>query len=55
MKQKAQAWLDMAKDRGVAVEEMNELRNKVSDLTELVAKLMEANKELRAVREKAII
>lgn len=55
LKQKAQNWLDLSKDQGVAVEKMNQLQTKVADLTDLVAKLMEANKELRASREKAVI
>ena len=49
LKQKAQTWLDLAKDRGTVTEEMLALQTKVADLTELVSKLMDANKELRAL------
>ena len=52
LKQKAQTWLDMAKDRGVATEELSILRTKVTDLTDLVGKLMDANKELQAALKK---
>jgi hypothetical protein len=58
LKQKAQAWIDLAKDRGAVAEEMSALQTKVADLTELVTKLMEANRELKALvpkAEKAVI
>lgn len=45
-KLKAQAWLEAAEDKGKSVERINALVQQVSDLTELVNKLVAENKKL---------
>jgi len=56
LQQKAQAYLDTAKDRGVIAEEVAGMKQKIADLTELVGRLIEQNKALstKAQKEPAI-
>lgn len=52
-REKARAWLEEGKSKGVSAEKIADLSQKVTDLTETVQRLLDENKELRAKAEAA--
>lgn len=52
-REKARAWLEEAKTKGVSVEKIAGLSQKISDLTDLTQRLLEENKALKAQIEAA--